>query len=186
MWPQGVLFLVKLEAAQSSGSLLLTRLCGDFDCIGSLAAISPELGVFPEAISEDLQKLAEESRAHQHLTRPLGWDHQKVRSGGRRLVGMSNRYIQMELLFKGRLVPEPSSMACDFYTANISPGTGPGAPSQWCKKMGFCPSHHLPSHTPFCPLHQSGSESSGHSWALLERGWPPREEGREGDGIFKC
>lgn len=51
---------MKLEAAQSSGSLLLTRLCGDFDCIGSLAAISPELGVFPEAISEDLQKLAEE------------------------------------------------------------------------------------------------------------------------------
>lgn len=100
MWPQGVLFLVKLEAAQSSGSLLLTRLCGDFDCIGSLAALSPELGVFPEAISEDLQKLAEEPRAHQHLTRPLGWDHQKVRSGGRRLVGMSNRYIQMELLYQ--------------------------------------------------------------------------------------
>lgn len=103
MWPQGVLFLVKLEAAQSSGSLLLTRLCGDFDCIGSLAAISPELGVFPEAISEDLQKLAEESRAHRHLTRPLGWDHQKARSGGRRLAGMSNRYIQMELLLRAGL-----------------------------------------------------------------------------------
>lgn len=40
-------------------------------CFGSLAAQSPELGVFSEATSEDLQKLTEEHKAYQHLTRPL-------------------------------------------------------------------------------------------------------------------
>lgn len=89
---------MKLETAQSCGSLLLTRSCGDFDCFGSLVALSPELGVFPEATSEDLQKLTEEHMAHQHLTRATGWDHQKASSGSRRLVGMSEIYIQMELL----------------------------------------------------------------------------------------
>lgn len=51
-----------------------------------------------------------------------------------------NLYTNGVIIIKGWLVPEPSSMACDFCAANISPGTGPGAPSQWCKKMGFCPS----------------------------------------------
>lgn len=51
-------------------------------------------------------------------------------------VGMNDSRMHMELLlllllfFKGRLVPELPSMACDFYAAIISPVAGPGAPSQ--------------------------------------------------------
>lgn len=92
------LFLVKLEAAKSSGSLLLTRLCREFDYIGNLAALSPELGMFPGSASEDLQKQTEEPTAHQLLKRPVIGASKKARSGQRRLVGMSDRSMQMELL----------------------------------------------------------------------------------------
>lgn len=74
----------EIGSSQTSGSLLLTSV--EFDCIGTLAALSPELVVFPGAASKDLQKLTEEPMAHQHLTRSLVGAIKKPGAGGRRQV----------------------------------------------------------------------------------------------------
>lgn len=66
----------------------------------------------------------------------LGTAKSQDQGTDRRLVGMSDSSMQtviiiiIVIIFKGRLVPEPPSMACDFCAAIIPPGTGPGAPSQ--------------------------------------------------------
>lgn len=72
---QGALVLsVKLEAAESSGSLLPTRVCGEFDCVGNVAAVSMELGAFTGAASPE---------AHgPTLDKTTGWGHRKPRSRG--------------------------------------------------------------------------------------------------------
>lgn len=69
------------------------------------------------------------------LAKASGWGQQKARIRGQE-IGRNDRQLYANgviitvIIFKGKLVPESPSMACDFCAAIIPPGTGPGAPSQ--------------------------------------------------------
>lgn len=71
------------------------------------------------------------------LAKASCWGQQKARIRGQEMVGMSDRQLYANrviiitvIIFKGKLVPESPSMACDFCAAIILPGTGPGTHSQ--------------------------------------------------------
>lgn len=159
--------LVKLDTSKFSGSLLLTRLCGvslywDFGC--SL----PRVRVFSGGSIWRAPEANRRAQGPSVLNKASGWGQQKTRVGTAdwqewvTVLCKWSYYYYYFIIIKGRFVPELPSMACDFCAAIISPGTGPGAPSQWCKKWDspLTPTHLLPT-----KLHISQSSPAAQKWA---------------------